>query len=80
MTTIERDTPTENRIELALMLRDLAYIREQIDTVCKNEDAQDARLAILERVSWALVSVTLLLMAILTPVASAAIKLWFHLP
>ena len=80
MTTIERDTPTENRIELALMLRDLAYIREQIDTVCQNEDSQDARLAILERVSWALVSVTLVLVAILTPVASSAIKVWFHLP
>ena len=74
------DTPTENRLTLAVILRDLAYIKEKIDQMCKLGDAQDDRLQKVERLTWAGASIVALLSAIFVPIAVAAVKKWFGLP
>jgi hypothetical protein len=77
--TRNHDTPTENRLNVALILKDLAYIKGKIDQVCAVNDAQDNRLDRIERVTWAVSSVAGLLAAIFVPIAVAAIKKWFGL-
>jgi len=75
----ERDTPTENRVSLALMLRDLGYIKDRIDQMCQSDKEQDDRLTKVERLTWAGGSLVGLLSAIFIPIAVAAIKKWFGL-
>jgi hypothetical protein len=73
------DTPTENRLNVALILRDLAYIKERIDQMCKSDEEQDDRLTKVERLTWAGASLIGLLSAIFIPISVAAIKKWFGL-
>ena len=73
------DTPTENRLNLALVLRDLGYIKEKIDQMCQSDAEQDERLTKVERLTWAGASIVSLLAAIFIPIAVAAIKRWFGL-
>ena len=73
------DTPTENRLNVALILKDLAYIKVKMDQVCAVNDAQNTRLDRIERVTWAVSSVSGLMAAIFIPIAVAAIKKWFGL-
>ena len=73
------DTPTENRLNVALILKDLAYIKVKMDQVCVVNDAQNTRLNRVERVTWAVSSVAGLLAAIFVPIAISAIKKWLGL-
>ena len=74
------DTPRQNQISVALILRDLGYIKEKIDQVCKIGDIHDHRLDQVEKITWAVSAVTGLLVLIFVPIAIAAIKKWWGLP
>ena len=74
-----RDTPTENRLNVALILRDLGYIKDKIDQMCKSDTDQSERLTRVERLTWAGASIVSLLAAIFIPIAVSAIKKWFGL-
>ena len=74
------DTPRENQINVAMILKDLAYIKERIDQVCKLGDLHDHRLDQIEKVTWAVSAVSALLVLIFVPIAIAAIKKWWGLP
>jgi len=74
------DTPRENQINVALILRDLAYIKERIDQICTADTKQEDRLKQIEKVTWAVSAVTGLLVLIFVPIAIAAIKKWWGLP
>ena len=73
------DTPRRNQMDVALILRDLGYIKEKIDQMCELGTEQDARLTRVERLTWAGASLLGLLSAIFVPIAVAAIKKWFGL-
>ena len=78
------DTPTENRLNVALILRDLGYIKDKIDQMCKADDDQNKRLNQVERVIWALGIVTGLIGSIVIGVSivviAAALKVQWGLP
>ena len=74
------DTPRENQINVALILRDLGYIKDRIDQICTLGTVQDKRLDHVERITWAVSAVTGLLVLIFVPIAIAAIKKWWGLP
>ena len=73
------DTPTENRLSVALILRDLNYIKEKIDQMCRQDTEQEHRLTNVERLTWAGTALLGLISAIFIPIAVAAIKKWFGL-
>ena len=74
------NTPTENRLSVALILNDLAYIKEKIDLMCKAGVDQDTRLTKVERLAWAVTVAVGALGAVFIPIAVAAIKKWLELP
>ena len=74
------DTPRENQLSVALILNDLAYIKDKIDQMCKADIEQDTRLTRVERVAWAATVAVSVLGAIFIPIAVAAIKVWLGLP
>ena len=74
------DTPRENQLNVALILRDLGYIKDKIDLMCQSGVDQDSRLDRVERLTWAGASLIGLLTAIFIPIAVAAIKKWLGLP
>ena len=75
-----RDTPAENRLNVALIINDLAYIKQKIDMMCKADVDQDSRLTKVERLAWAATVAVGVLSAIFVPIAVAAIKKWLGLP
>jgi hypothetical protein len=64
---------------VALILRDLGYIKQKIDQMCKLGDEQDERLSKVERLTWAGASLIGLLTTIFVPIAVAAIRKWLNL-
>lgn len=66
-------------MSVALILRDLAYIKEQLAQICKSDTEQDERLTKVERLTWAGGSLVALLTAIFIPIAVAAIRKWLGL-
>ena len=75
-----RDTPTQNRLDVALLLRDLGYIKDRIDQICQSDKKQDERLDHVERITWAVCAVTGLTALVFVPVAASALKMWLGLP
>ena len=72
-------TPTETRITVATLAIDLKYIRDKIDSLCRDSQKQDKRLDSVERMTWAVGVGASLLGAIFVPIAIAAMKKWLGL-
>ena len=75
-----RDTPSENRLNVALVINDLAYIKQKIDMMCIADVDQDIRLTKIERLAWAVTVAVSVLAAIFIPIVVAAVKKWLELP
>ena len=78
------DTPRENQLSVALLLNDLRYIKDKIDEMCTQGEAQDKRLNQVERVTWAIGIVTGLIGSIVVGVTivvlASALKAQWGLP
>ena len=74
------DTPRENQLSVALIINDLAYIKEKIDLMCRADVDQDNRLIKVEQMIWGITIAVGILGAIFIPIAVSGIKLWLGLP
>jgi len=73
------NTPTQTKIDVAVIISELGYIRQKIDEMCGSDKDRDKRLTKVERAVWAIGGVSSVALAILIPIAVAAIKRWVGL-
>ena len=77
---MNNDTPnTQTRIDVAVIASSLVYIRQKLDQICLNDEEQNKRIERTERAVWAIGGVSSVALAIVIPLAVAALKVWFGL-